>query len=398
MSGPSVVVDWAPEGWTHIGGPGMHLLIALDEDDEQTLVASDAADGGDLDDVLDVLTTGGMRRARHFVGVHWQPHTRLVAHGPVAVMLTLADGSEHEVRATSSRVWTDVELPEHPTHVRLRVLDETEAKQPPSPALPVEWPRSHTHPVEGARPTGRGSDPETDETETTVETADSAAAVGSAAPAAAAAAVEPVVPVPPVAPTAPADPVGPAARVVPTFGGSAATGSTGSSDDLTLAAQLGAALALRLDDGRLSRAVRTCAGTAHARNPHARTCCARTHGAPTCCAPVQLASEDRVPGIRVRGPARARACARRRACRGRRRVDAVGPSAARARSQREDVDVDDGSDSGDGVTPSYDYLFGHTTTVDEHRRVLAELERPARGRSGRRADRPLDRGGTSALG
>ncbi len=131
MSGPSVVVDWAPEGWTHIGGPGMHLLIGLDEDDEQTLVASDAADGGDLDDVLEVLTAGGMRKARHFVGVHWQPRTRLVAFGPVAAMVTLADGSEHEVRATSTRVWTDVELPEHPTHVRLRVLDEAEAAEVP---------------------------------------------------------------------------------------------------------------------------------------------------------------------------------------------------------------------------------------------------------------------------
>ena len=52
-------------------------------------------------------------------------------------------------------------------------------------------------------------------------------------------------------------------------------------------------------------------------------------------------------------------------------------------AQREDIDIvdgsdgSDGSDGGEGVPPSYDYLFGHTTTVDEHRRVLAELERPA---------------------
>ena len=58
MSGPSVVVERAPDGWTHIGGPGMHLLIGLDEDDERTLAASDAADGGDLDDVIEVLTAG----------------------------------------------------------------------------------------------------------------------------------------------------------------------------------------------------------------------------------------------------------------------------------------------------------------------------------------------------
>ena len=68
VSDPSVVVERAPDGWTHIGGPGMHLLIGLDEDDERTLTASDAADGGDIDDVIEVLTAGGMRKADHFVG------------------------------------------------------------------------------------------------------------------------------------------------------------------------------------------------------------------------------------------------------------------------------------------------------------------------------------------
>ncbi|HET8595265.1 MAG TPA: hypothetical protein VFM07_08460, partial [Intrasporangium sp.] len=119
MSGPSVTVQRAPDGWTHIGGPGMHLLIALDEDDERTLTASDAADGGDLDDVIDVLTTGGMRQAHHFVGVHWEPRTRIVAHGPVAARVVLADGSAREVRPASPRVWTDIELDEHPESVDL---------------------------------------------------------------------------------------------------------------------------------------------------------------------------------------------------------------------------------------------------------------------------------------
>lgn len=84
MTDPSVVVQRAPDGWTHIGGPGMHLLIGIEEDDDRTLTASDAADGGHLDDVIDVLTTGGPRKAHHFVGVHWRPQTRLVAFGPVS--------------------------------------------------------------------------------------------------------------------------------------------------------------------------------------------------------------------------------------------------------------------------------------------------------------------------
>ncbi|WP_256793120.1 FHA domain-containing protein [Terrabacter sp. Ter38] len=108
----------------------MHLLIGLDEDDERTIAASDAADGGDIDDVVEVLTAGGMRKAHHFVGVHWQPRTRIVAFGPVSALVSLADGTEHDVRATSSRVWTDLELPDHPDRVVLRVLEESERAQP----------------------------------------------------------------------------------------------------------------------------------------------------------------------------------------------------------------------------------------------------------------------------
>ena len=37
-----------------------------------------------MDDVIEVLTTGGMRKAHHFIGVHWQPRTRIVAFGPVS--------------------------------------------------------------------------------------------------------------------------------------------------------------------------------------------------------------------------------------------------------------------------------------------------------------------------
>jgi hypothetical protein len=114
----------------------MHLLIALDEDEDLTLTASDAADGGDLDDVIDVLTAGGLRKSYHFVGVHWLPRTRIVAHGPVAATVTTADGVEGEIRATSRRVWTDVEFDEHPLKVDLRVLEESElATPPPTSAL-----------------------------------------------------------------------------------------------------------------------------------------------------------------------------------------------------------------------------------------------------------------------
>ena len=103
-----------------------------------------AAGGQHLDDVVDVTAVGrvaggeralvvlveaddracrgprGMRKAHHFVGVHWQPRTRIVAFGPVSALVTLADGSERDVRAPSARVWTDLELPDHPERVVLQ--------------------------------------------------------------------------------------------------------------------------------------------------------------------------------------------------------------------------------------------------------------------------------------
>ncbi|MEO6999310.1 MAG: FHA domain-containing protein [Terracoccus sp.] len=138
MAGPSVVVERAPDGWTHIGGPSMDLLIALDEEDDRTLAASDAADGDDLDDVIEVLTAGGMRKARHFVGVHRKNGTRIVAFGPVVAIVTDADGRERDVRSTSARVWTDLELDGPPQKVVIRVLDETEQSQPAPPETIIE--------------------------------------------------------------------------------------------------------------------------------------------------------------------------------------------------------------------------------------------------------------------
>ncbi len=142
MSEPDIVVERAPDGWTHIGGPGMHVLVALDEDDDRTLSASDAADGGDLDDVIDVLTAGGLRRAVNFVGVHWKPTTRIVALGPVAAEVTVAgtgpDPVVHEIRPTSRRVWTDIDLADHPGRVVIKVLGRDRSGDDPTPGtLPI---------------------------------------------------------------------------------------------------------------------------------------------------------------------------------------------------------------------------------------------------------------------
>ena len=306
MSGPSVVVDGAPDGWTHIGGPGMHLLIGLEEDDEQTLAASDAADGGDLDDVIEVLTQGGMRRARHFVGVHWQPRTRLVAFGPVVAHVLLDDGSEHQVRATSTRVWTDVELAEHPAHVRLRVLDEHEAKEPAPPLTlgatgvpvgPLSPVPSTDRPYAAQPAPARGPaagvaaeptpGPNVERTQPRVEPAPERQ-------------VEPA-PERQVEPAAP-QPTRELPATVPTFGGTATAAPQASPWQRSWTQHSPTAGAAGAAEG---------SGEPKAPQPFA-------------------ASGPATPSPEP---------------------EAVPPT-----------------------TPSYDYLFGQTTTVDEHRRVLAELQ------------------------
>ncbi len=203
MSGPVVVVERAPEGWTHIGGPGLHLLIALDEDDDRTLAASDAADGGDLDDVIDVLTAGGLRQAIAFVGVHSKPRTRIVALGPVAAEVTVGSGTPpvvHEVRPTSRRVWTDVELADHPERVVIKVLDGAGASDAPSAGvLPIRIGPAVTSPEAAA-----AHDPDPAPAPTPAPAAQTAMEPETAPPTAAPAPLEPAPVLPTFAPSPPA--------------------------------------------------------------------------------------------------------------------------------------------------------------------------------------------------
>ncbi|MGO4604163.1 FHA domain-containing protein [Terrabacter sp. 2YAF2] len=398
MSDPSVVVERAPDGWTHIGGPGMHLLIGLDEDDERTISASDAADGGDIDDVVEVLTAGGMRKAHHFVGVHWRPRTRIVAFGPVAAVVTLADGTEHDVRATSSKVWTDLELPEHPDRVVLRVLDESERSQP---APPLAF-------VTGAPAPQPVSD---------------------------ASAVQPAVRTP-TPETLPAAGDAPPPGVIPTFGaavrspeapdrtGEGASGSTGSSGsdgsgrspwgrswarhDTTSAASPpqadGPPPAPAAPTPEPHRSVEPTPPAVPAAGKSALRAWtsvtppapvrAPAPGAPTDAASAPVADDlpvvvprdvdstwaarpllepDAATSSPTPAPAPSTALPDRPA----------GPTAPLP------DDRDDVHDGQRPALPSYDYLFGHTTTADEHRKALAQLTQTDDEDGGSDEDEPL---------
>lgn len=346
MSAPSVTVRRAPDGWTHIGGPGMHLLIALDEEDELTLTASDAADGGDLDDVIDVLTAGGLRKSHHFVGVHWLPRTRIVAHGPVVATITTTDGAEREVRATSPRVWTDVEFDEHPAQVDLRVLEESEL----------------TTPAPAATPTTQGPEPvrAAPLTQTAAPSLDLPATSSGQS----------------VTPAPPATAERPAPRPVPTFG--ATGGDPESRPGRTWAGNWGATPVP-------SPSPSPSEPSSEPEVPVGQRDFALTRR-------VEQSSEPEVPDAESPSPAPPRLPAW-----GQARPQAVRRSAAESAARdihstwtsrpseptmREIPEPapppqeasPPPSEDAEPPSPSYDYLFGHTTTVEEHRRFLATLD------------------------
>ncbi|MFM6847993.1 MAG: FHA domain-containing protein [Terrabacter sp.] len=371
----------------------MHLLIGLDEDDDRTLAASDAADGGDIDDVVEVLTTGGMRKAHHFVGVHWQPRTRIVAFGPVCALVTLADGSEHDVRAPSARVWTDLELPEHPERVVLRVLDESERSQPVPPQLLIAGvpagPAVGASAADGA-PVVSG-DGERDGHADAGETMGQADSTHDAS--------SPV----PVAEAAPAP-----TPAIPTFGAGARGGSavpgtgSGSSpwgrswarrDETPSPPAVSTAV-----EGESSSAPAVPTGTAPetvgpqvSSSPVPASPALRSWGSVSPAIPVRAAGQptprtDPAPAApettsaapvvpSTPEPARPEATP----------LPAPPVATDLPSAPQRDVDstwaarpVPEGDPAADQVAaPSYDYLFGHTTAADEHRKVLAQLTQPA---------------------
>ncbi|MEW1952194.1 FHA domain-containing protein [Terrabacter sp. NPDC080008] len=430
MSGPSdvpaVVVERAPDGWTHIGGPGMHLLIGLDEEDDRTLAASDAADGGDLDDVLEVLTAGGMRKAHHFVGVHWQPRSRIVAFGPVSAQVTLSDGSEHDVRATSARVWTDLELPEHPERVVLRVLEESERSQPQPPQTlgspPVAGP-----PVGAAAEVADGPDEEPDPEPAPESAPDSMAAPDApprSEPAPATGATEAATPETPAvtsagpdAPVAPQPPsssrwdrswavpaaasVASVAPVEPTRAPDAKPAAAPDREPLAQAApepvppsappqeperaaqQKGAPGRESAPELRPWSSVRppvappsvspaSTPATAAAPSAAVPASVTQPPGPPSTAPAAPEVPAAEVPAADDLPPAAPRDVDSTWAARPVLEPETVPTSAPAPVAAAPD---DAQADAAQPAVPSYDYLFGHTTAADEHRRVLAQLSR-----------------------
>ncbi len=328
MTDPSVVVQGAPDGWTHIGGPGMHLLIGLEEDDDRTLTASDAADGGQLDDVIDVLTMGGPRKAHHFVGVHWRPRTRVVAFGPVSAMVTMADGTEHEVRALNPRVWTDLVLDTHPERVELRILEDTEAREPTPASTLVGGPggvavvSAEVRPPEPPTPSSVQDAPEPPEPATQPEPSSQSSQ----------------------------EDVPPPTRALPTFGAGPAESAEAPPSPW--------------DRSWSTPTERESAPALPSWGPGPAVLPRRVTPQPAAAAESRPPKQDAAPAL----PALP--------------VVHSGPADVESTWSVKPTPTEDErrtSQSDEAAAPSYDYLFGRTVTVDEHRQLLADVESEGEG-------------------
>ncbi len=140
-------------GWTHLGGPTIHVVVGLPESDDRLLRASDAAYLDDLDKVIEVLAEGGGRTAPPFVGV--APvggSVRVVAHGSTWVQVEGGQGTSVLV-PPSAEVWLDTDLPAPVTLVRLGIgapPDGTLTSAAPDSSVRVDGASEPGSPAESA--------------------------------------------------------------------------------------------------------------------------------------------------------------------------------------------------------------------------------------------------------
>jgi hypothetical protein len=132
-------------GWTAISAAGLHVLVRGDSDAEQVGVVRESSGSGELDDVLDALSRGGVRQAPDFVAVQEADPIRVVARGTAYAAVSAA-GGDSEIRAARRGPWADEDAPEGTTAVVLHSGEpqpEPEPEPEPKPeAEPVPEPRA----------------------------------------------------------------------------------------------------------------------------------------------------------------------------------------------------------------------------------------------------------------
>src|SRR5215207_923423 len=105
MSDIGVEIEEA-EGWVAIAAPQVVLLLRGAGEDPRVASLQAAADGGSLDDVLQILTTGGIGETPDFVGIESGLPVRVVARGEGYAVLSRGEGDPPvRVRATGRAPW-----------------------------------------------------------------------------------------------------------------------------------------------------------------------------------------------------------------------------------------------------------------------------------------------------
>src|SRR5688572_10898424 len=95
-------------GWSAVSSGPLHVLVRAGGALVDRIRA--AAEGGDLDEVLDALTRDGLRATPDFVAVLEGESPRLVARGGAYAVVSGPQG-ESTVRAAARGPWSDEDAP-----------------------------------------------------------------------------------------------------------------------------------------------------------------------------------------------------------------------------------------------------------------------------------------------
>lgn len=124
-------------GWSVVSAAGLHVVVRAGG----ALVSRvrEAADAGDLDGVLDALTSEGLRSTPDFVAVAATEPVRVVTRGE-AYAVASTDAGEAELRAPQRGPWGDEDAPAGTTSVRVVVPGAAEPEEPTPQEEPVAAP------------------------------------------------------------------------------------------------------------------------------------------------------------------------------------------------------------------------------------------------------------------
>jgi hypothetical protein len=132
-------------GWSTVSVDGIHVLVRAGGALVERIRA--AADGGDLDEVLDALSADGVRATPDFVAVLQGSPLRVVTRGSAYAVGSGPEGSS-ELRATGRGPWVDQDADQEVTSLALHTGSPA-APTPPAAVAPAPVPAAETPAVEG---------------------------------------------------------------------------------------------------------------------------------------------------------------------------------------------------------------------------------------------------------